>query len=130
MRECVSDLTSQGNTMRLKQRPLMGQTGRSQLRSSRRSVQASPQKCAVPQRSHTNTFALSCLRRARASHGLVLFTREEWLPLPMLAGKHKTLSCLCKGKNVCADEPLTALPPCQGALRNHPQGHCRRTTYK
>ena len=77
MRKCASDLTSQGNTMRLKQRPLMGQTGRSQLRSSRRSVQASPQKCAAPQRSHTNTFALSCLRRARASHRLFLFTREE-----------------------------------------------------
>ena len=80
--------------MRLKQRPLMGQTGRSQLRSSRRSVQASPQKCAAPQRSHTKTLALSCLRRARPSHGLFLFTREDRLPLPTVAGTYKTLSCL------------------------------------
>ena len=57
---CAS-ITSQGKIMRLKQRPLMGHTGSSELRSSRRSVQASPQTCAAPQRSQTKMLLLSCL---------------------------------------------------------------------
>ena len=47
--------------MRLKQRPLMGHTGRSQLLSSTRSVQASPQKCARPHLSQAKTLLLNCL---------------------------------------------------------------------
>ena len=58
---CVRSFTSQGKIMRLKQRPLMGHTGSSEHRSSRRSVQASPQTCAPPQRSQTKMLALSCL---------------------------------------------------------------------
>ena len=60
-RRCARGVTSQGKIMRLKQRPLMGHTGSSEQRSSRRSVQASPQKCAAPQRSQTKMLALSCL---------------------------------------------------------------------
>ena len=45
--------TSQGKTMRLKQQPLIGHTGKSQLLSRTRSVQASPQKCAKPHLSQT-----------------------------------------------------------------------------
>lgn len=56
-----ASITSQGKIMRLKQRPLMGHTGSSELRSSRRSVQASPQTCAAPQRSQTKMLLLSCL---------------------------------------------------------------------
>ena len=59
----IGGRTSQGNTMREKQRPLMGHTGSWELLSSRRSVQPSPQKWAKPQLSQMKMLLLSCLRR-------------------------------------------------------------------
>ena len=86
-RGVLRSITSQGKIMRLKQRPLMGHTGSSEHRSSRRSVQASPQKCTAPHRSQTKMLALSCLHGSPAPciPSPVYWLRgcEESLPNPL-----------------------------------------------